>query len=180
MILFWQNTKCPQTNLKYSLGQRSSTKYSNFVRSWGLLSRPCQEHQERDKLLLCRTEKEDLHSIAQAHSQYWHHLSEMFGISLIKVPFVGRLWLHQTLLCNQWKVTFPWIMQYQSPGTGLIMCPGKFVFTNASAISRERAIRSGSVLETRIGMYSNQNDNRGLFYIIQTIIYKMYNVLAYC
>ena len=73
-----------------------------------------------------------------------------------------------------------WIMQYQSPGTGLIMCPGKFVFTNASAISRERAIRSGSVLETRIGMYSNQNDNRGLFYIIQTIIYKMYNVLAYC
>ena len=74
MILFWQNANCPQTNWKSSLGQRSNTYYSRFVRSWCLFWRPCQEQQEIHQWLLCHTEKEDLQGVAQAHSQYWYHL----------------------------------------------------------------------------------------------------------
>ena len=47
-----------------------------------------------------------------------------------------------------------WFTQYPSPGTGLLVCPGKFVFTNASALFWELTIFSGSILEARIRTYS--------------------------
>ena len=71
-----------------------------------------------------------------------------------------------------------WIIQCPFPETGLMMCPAKLVFTNASAMPQQ----SFQTLpyKQELECIQVKMTIKGIFYIVQAIIYKMCNVVAYC